>query len=115
MATVETTKNPLGNLFVSEDSKTIEYGFTADASGYQHGEIVKFDTATSTFAKCTLGTDSADGVVYGGVDANGTKGIVVRYGVVRESLLVGFDGLDAATKGAVRGQLMNKNIWTKDV
>ena len=114
MAIMESTTNPAENLFVSDDFKTIEYGFTADSNGYDNGEIVTFDSSTSTFKKCTLGTDSADGVVYDGVAANGTKGIVVRYGVVRENMLKGFDALDDAGKGAVRAQLMAKNIWTKD-
>jgi len=116
MATTETIGNPLANLFTSDKYDVRPSVFTGDASGYEHGEIVTFDETTNTYAKCVLGTDQADGVVYDEVEADGTVGLVVTSGGVRASLLVGYSALATdALKGAVRGDLLNKNIYVEDL
>jgi len=115
MAVTEQVGNPLANLLTSEKYDIRPDTFTADAGGYAHGEPVAFDASTNTWKKAVLGTDVVSGVVYDAVDINNTKGLVIISGGVRASLLIGYSALTVAEKGAVREQLLDKNIVVEDV
>ena len=131
MATVETIKDPLGNIFTDTKFDTRTRGVKAEADGYKHGELLHYNDTTGEYERAIVADDSgdtettADAVVYGGIVANATDGVIIVTGGVRASLLYGYDvdasavvpfsGLADAEQFRVVGELADKKIIVGDL
>ena len=114
----EVLQKPYSDLLTRADYIIIEKDVTADAGGYVAGDLLTYDGAVFSKASLASGTDHTEsfGVVYEPIDDNDTKGVIVLFGGVRESLLsADYQALTDDDKKAVRKELMAKNIIVENL
>ena len=131
MATVENIGNPLGNILTDEKYDIKTRALTVDGNAYVAGALLTYDESAGTFKRAIVADDIGatetvcDAVLYEGVDATATEGVIILSGGVRASLLFGsdvddtiaslFSGLTDAERWRVIGELANKNIIVGDL
>jgi hypothetical protein len=114
----EKLQRPYSDLLTREMYFIVEAPVKADDDGYVCGDLLTYDGEVFSKASLASGDDhtASMAVVYEPIDANATKGAIVLFGGVRESMLSeAYQELSDDDKKAVKKELLEQNIVVENI